>query len=365
MLNIIKIIIINQIYKFFRIRRKPNIIQLPITSRCNSRCVTCNVWKQNTKVDIPAAELKKVLSDPFFSKVILIGINGGELTLVKDIEGIIEAVLSVKSLQHIHVISNGLLPERLLDLLKNLKEKANKRGVKLGFTLSVDGYGKIHEITRGVPNCFHKTLQLLDEFKENSNVYCDNFNIGCTISTTNIPYIKQIEEFLKGYPFKVYYHLAVPNKRIHTFDEADYYVLNRHRERLLATEFFQSQFYNISLRENPLEKFRAFANYKFLESNGSKRLAQCNYLYQDITIDENLNMSYCATASDTIGSLKDSTPLRLIRSSKGKKTLANVRKCCSSCVHYSDFPTISGAKAFLFALIKERFSMSKFKPQKK
>lgn len=361
MLNLIKIIIFNQIIKTFRIRRRPRVIQLPITSKCNSRCVTCNVWKQSTKVDISSEDLSLTLSDPFFSKVRSIGINGGEITLVKDFDSIIDSVLSIKSLKNIHLISNGLLPEKLLDLLKKLKIKANERGVKLGVTLSVDGYGKIHEITRGVPNCFHRTLKLLNEFKDNSDIYCDSFNIGCTISNTNIPYITQIDEFLKDYPFKVYYHLAVPNKRIHTFNEANYYVLNHSRAKLLAEEFFLYQYHNISFRQNPIDKFRAFANYRFLTSNGTERLAQCNYLYQDVTIDENLDLSYCATASDCIGSLKNTTPLKLIRSSKGKQTLSEVRKCCSSCVHYSDIPTISGAITFILTLFKERIKIRKFK----
>lgn len=334
---------------------------MPITGRCNSRCVTCNVWKVRNNKDIDPNELKRILAQPFFSKVQSIGINGGEITLVKDFDSIAEAILSVKSLRYIHVISNGLLPERLLDLLKNLKIKANEKGVKLGVTLSVDGYGKIHEMTRGVPNCFQRTLKLLNEFKQKREIYCDYFNIGCTISTTNIQYINQIEEFLKYYPFKVYYHLAVPNKRIHTFVDADYYVLNNQKAKLLSTEFYQSQYNKISIRKNPIEKFRAYANYRFLISNGKERIAQCNYLYQDVTIDENLDLSYCATASDTIGSLKDFSPLRLIKSNEGRKILTEVSKCCSSCVHYSDIPTISGAIKFIYALIKERIKYLRFK----
>ena len=61
-----------EILNTFKIRRKPKVIQMPITSRCNSRCVTCNIWKEHTKTDINPEQLKKVLSSSFFSDVIMV-----------------------------------------------------------------------------------------------------------------------------------------------------------------------------------------------------------------------------------------------------------------------------------------------------
>ena len=355
MIGFITSLAINSLFEKLRFRRKPKVIQLPITSRCNSRCVTCNVWKISTKVDISPEGLRKAFRDPFFSRVKAIGINGGELTLVKDLDDILDAVFSVKTLQYIHIISNGLLPDRLFGLLRSVKEKASQRGVKVGFTLSVDGYGHTHELTRGVPNCFVRTVRILDEFKDDLSCYCDIFNIGCTISTYNITHIQQVVAFLKQYPFKAYYHLAVPNKRIHTFNDANYYVLTDERKRLLAEEFFLEQYHQTSFKKNPIDKFRAFANYTFLTSNGKKRLAQCYYKYRDVTIDENLDLSYCATASDNIGNLNNHKPLQMINSKRGQDILSHVKENCSTCVHYSDIPTISGGFLFIKNILKERF----------
>lgn len=91
------------------IRRLPRVIQLPITGKCNSRCVTCNVWKHKAGIDMSAEKLRKVLQDPFFSKVHGVGINGGELTLHNDVEGIFRAVLTLPHITDISVISNGLI----------------------------------------------------------------------------------------------------------------------------------------------------------------------------------------------------------------------------------------------------------------
>ncbi len=355
MLRFIGNILFTQISDKFKIRRKPRVIQMPITGRCNSRCVTCNVWKVKNNRDINSDELYRILAKPFFSKVTAIGINGGELTLVKDIDKIADAVLSVKTLKYIHVISNGLLPDKLYEVLSLLKSKANMKGVKVGLTLSIDGIGKIHDETRGIPLAFQRSEKILKHFTENLDKYCDSFNIGCTISNKNVPYIRETVDYLKKYPFRVYYHLAVPNKRIHTFDKSDYYVIHDERNRLLALEFFQSLYHETSLRQSPIDKFRAFANYYFLKSKGKQRLSQCYYKYRDVTIDENLDLSYCATASDTIGSLVNESPSELIRSKNGKAVHKRIMTNCRNCVHYSDEPTIKGLVIFALQMLKDRY----------
>ena len=49
------------IAEWFPFRKKPFVIQMPITSRCNSRCVTCNVWRHRERIDIDDNALKKAL----------------------------------------------------------------------------------------------------------------------------------------------------------------------------------------------------------------------------------------------------------------------------------------------------------------
>ena len=114
----------------------------------------------------------------------------------------------------------------------------------MNFTLSVDGYGHTHELIRGVPNCFTRTKQILDEFKRNKSVYASNISIGSTISKNNIANIIETECFLNEYPFPVQYHLAVPNNRIHTLHDYDYYVIKDKHAMMLAAEYFYSKFLN-------------------------------------------------------------------------------------------------------------------------
>ncbi|MDD3037279.1 radical SAM protein [Bacteroides sp.] len=356
MLYLIKSLLIDTLCRLFHIRRKPVVIQMPVTSRCNSRCKTCNIWEIKEKSDIDPDTLRKVLQDDYFSEVRSVGINGGELTLIKHPEEIINALLVLKKLDYIHIISNGLLPDRLLSLLEKIKQITVKHNVKLGLTLSVDGVGSVHDEVRGIKNCFERTKKLMDELAQNSKCYCDVMDIGCTLSRYNIPYVQQTDSFFSGYPFTITYHLAVPNKRIYTFDRYDYYVLEDERSNLLATEFFYGKFLKTSFSKQARIKFRYFANYYFLKKKGYGRLSQCSYLNRDVTIDENLDIFLCATASDRIENLQKKTPAELYKQGSFDEMQRQTSQYCNTCIHYVDLPNLKGVVLFMCEILNYRWS---------
>lgn len=332
------------------IRRKPEIIQLPITSRCNSACKTCNIWKLHTNIDISPEDLKKALAQPFFSEVISIGINGGEPSLHRDIEGILNAFSVLKKLRWISVISNGVIPQKTLRLLENCREVCRKYGWKINFTVSLDGVADVDDVIRGVRGHFDHVLSLLRTLKENPGKYCDQVNIGCTISKYNVCHLPEIDTVFKNLAVPVEYHLAVPNKRIHTFDDADYSVLNSKRDTALAAEFF---LWKYSETRSVSQKLRYWSNYYYLLHQGHRRVTECTWLLRDVTIDEELNMYLCATASEKIGSLLERSASEIIKSEICRDTAKQIkRECCRRCVHYSYQLTLAGMWAFLFFYIK-------------
>ena len=328
---------------------------MPITSRCNSRCKTCNIWKYNENNDIDYHELKNVLQDSFFSEVESVGLNGGEFTLMPDFIGVVDAVLCLPRISGIYLISNGLFPKRLFEYLKAAKVICDLKKVHLHICISVDGEGAVHEKVRGVPNCFEKTKAILNELYANKEDYCSSFSVGCTLSRYNIAYIRETEVFFHQFDnLKVEYHLAVPNKRIRTFDDySNYYALNDEESRCLAAEFFFGQYF-CSVDEQA--KRQAFINFQFLKNKGEGRLCECAYLGRDVTIDENLNISLCATASDVIGNLRGKSATELMTSANVKKVYKCVEKSCPTCVHYSYHPlTFKGRLAYLHDILRNKY----------
>lgn len=339
---------------YLRIREKPLVLQMPITSRCNSRCKTCNVWKHHENIDIDPIALKEVLKDPFFSEVTSVGLNGGEFTLVPAFIDILESVLTLPRIHSIYCISNGLFPKRLFEYLEKAKQKCQTKNVHLHICISVDGYEKIHEEVRGVPKCFNKTREVLDILYNNKDKYCHSFSVGCTLSIHNIEFIKETQAFLESYKgLEIEYHCAIPNKRIKTFEESDYYLLNDDKKRLLAAEFFFEKYLNSKTRQ---QRYQNFSNFYFLTHGGNERLNYCAYTNRDVTIDENLNLFLCATASDVIGNLKEYSASELIRSKKCKQVQKDILHYCNNCGHYSYHPlTLKGRMKYIKYEMRNRY----------
>lgn len=337
-------------------RRKPMVIQLPITARCNSRCLTCNVWKNESASDIDPERLKQVLADPYLSNVRAVGVNGGELSLYKQQQELIDAVLSLPRIKSIFIISNGVVPERLLTTLKLWQEACKAANVSLNITLSIDGIGQLHNQIRGIPVGYERTTATLERILTNKSDYCDHVRLGCTISKYNAAYLSQIDAALSKYNIPIEYHLAVPNKRIGTFDESPYSVLANEESRLLAAEFFLGKSFQT---QKLFEKFTYFSTYYYLVHHGKGRLSSCSYQRRDITIDENLNLFLCATASDRIGSLTATEVGTLMRSTELKRVEKEVLECCDTCIHYAAaLPTFKGLFSFLHFIIRNRFMWS-------
>lgn len=346
--------------EWFPKREKPHVLQMPITSRCNSCCVTCNVWKLHERTDIDATVLKEALKDPFFSEVQTVGINGGEFSLVPNFMAVLEALTSLPRLEGIYLITNGIATEKIKEHTTSAKSFCSAHGINVTLCISLDGVGNVHDTIRGIPGNFEKTVQLIQDISKEKNKYCDSLVIGHTISRFNIDKIHEIEDFLAPFDVTLDVHLAVPNRRIGTYTDHDKYnILADSKSRQLAAEYFYSRFLHES---NLTAKARFFANYYYLKNNGKGRLSKCLYLYRDVTIDENLNLRLCATASESLGNLAKENASSIINSNRTKKEAKRLQKKCDKCIHYAYYPlTIKGRFLFAREVMKQQYSMTIYK----
>ncbi len=333
---------------------------MPITSRCNSCCVTCNVWKHHERKDINATLLKEALKDPFFSELQTVGINGGEFSLVPNFMAVLEAITSLPHLDSIYLITNGIATEKIKEHTMAAKSFCSAHGISVALCISLDGVGKVHDTIRGIPGNFEKSMLLIQDISKEKDKYCDNLIIGHTLSRFNIDKVHEIEDYLSPWGLTLDVHLAVPNKRIGTYTDHDKYnILADDKSRQIAAEYFYSRFLN----ENDLTaKARYFANYYYLKHNGEGRLSNCLYRYRDVTIDENLNLRLCATAGDSLGNLEKESASTIINSNRTKKEAKRLLKECDKCIHYAYYPlTTKGKILFAREVAKQQYSMTIYK----
>ena len=122
-------------------------VSLKVTERCNSRCITCNVWKEQAdKPELTLEELEKIFHQFKSVKIKTIGLYGGEPLLRDDIGEVARKAKSIMKESRILLITNGLL----------LKKKAREvldSGIDI-VCISLDGIGEVNDMIRGVPGYY-------------------------------------------------------------------------------------------------------------------------------------------------------------------------------------------------------------------
>jgi len=174
----------------------PDWANINVTENCNSRCVTCNAWKNKFADELTTEEIKDALhqlKDIGVRNVILIG---GEPLLRKDI-GCLVKEANLLQFRTIMVVTNGLL-------LEDKAEELLESGVT-HLTVSIDGVGHTNEVVRGVPGNYEKSIrgiQTVQRIKKDRGL-----NTAVTILTTillnqnadEIPKLVEISRSLGAY----------------------------------------------------------------------------------------------------------------------------------------------------------------------
>jgi len=330
---------------FFRF--SPRVLQFPITGRCNSACMTCSVPSRAPNVNMTAERVREIMQNDLFKKLTAIGINGGEPTLVPELPEIVEELLRLPKLTSIHMISNGMLTDRLLNVTRDIQLKCQSRKVMFSLSLSLDGVGAVYRECRGV-RAFKQVLTSIERIMESPEVYCDKFSVGCTVSKYNVNYLSELDAFCSEKNIPVFYRVAVPNRRIHNLHYADgFSVLSSEADRHAAMEFFFGKVVDKTDR-NWKQKVTYYVIFRYLENKGHVRLADCFWKWRDATVDESGKIYYCATQSKCLGTLDASNASAIFHSKENRKYRKDlVEKHCSSCIHYAFFPSLRGALSFV------------------
>ena len=137
-------------------RRKLNTLIFFVTSHCNATCDTCFYWDElNRPGDLDWKEIVRLsesmpqLTDLWFS--------GGEPTLRRDLEDIVDLFVAKNGVRHINLPTNGLKPRRIYEIAEHcLKRNPN---LELHINIALDGLKDYHDGMRGVPGNFEKAIE--------------------------------------------------------------------------------------------------------------------------------------------------------------------------------------------------------------
>lgn len=144
-------------YAYLTVRQRPVLVHFEVTMRCNARCGFCDYWK--TDPSAKATELNSFADAARFFNPMVITFTGGEPTLRRDLEEIIQSVNSAVRLKYMTLITHGgmLSPERARSIWK--------AGINQ-FNISLDYLDERHDVARGIPGLSSKIMRTIPRMRE-------------------------------------------------------------------------------------------------------------------------------------------------------------------------------------------------------
>ena len=171
----------------------PSIMTLSVTDKCNSRCLTCNIWKKRPKNELTLEEYKKIFDS--LDRLLWVTITGGEPFLRKDISQIIKLLNEKTKPKLLTIATNGILTHSILSTTKEVLNTCPNLNVIVN--LSLDGIGKEHDKIRGVKGNFKKTIETFKQLKKIKNKRL-TVGINTVVSKYNVKDFPRIYEYIEG-----------------------------------------------------------------------------------------------------------------------------------------------------------------------
>ena len=174
-----------------------------ITENCNSRCITCNMWKINHKDEYSTEEVEDLMNQMRDCGIRNITFTGGEPLLREDI-GILVKRARELGFKKVVVKTNGLL-------LSKKAEELVESGVS-DISVSVDGIRDTANAIRGLPHAYRTSLEgIKTALFAAQNSKKVNMHLSTTLIKHNIEQVPALLALCRELGTKWYIHILNQN----------------------------------------------------------------------------------------------------------------------------------------------------------
>lgn len=139
---------------FFPRRKKVSLLMIYSTTRCQSRCQHCSIWKKPDE-NLSLEDIKRIMSSRCVTRHTTVGLEGGEFILHPQAAEIMEWFSRYHP--NYTLLSNGLAPERVIEYVRKYLPKHlylsldGDRETYLRMR-GRDGYDKVIRVVEGLKN---------------------------------------------------------------------------------------------------------------------------------------------------------------------------------------------------------------------
>ncbi len=194
-------------------------VTFSVTRRCQSRCLTCGIWKADDLCEMDLEAIERLFRSMGWTW--FFNISGGEPYLRDDLPEIVRLAARHLGPAVIHVPTNALMPDRIEDMTRRMLAAIREEspGTLLTVKPSFDGIGERHDEIRGVPGNFRKLLDTLARLKALRDADPSlHVGVGTVVSRFNESELEQIIEYAGGLGVDTYIN-EIAEERQEFFNE--------------------------------------------------------------------------------------------------------------------------------------------------
>lgn len=283
---------------------------LAVTYKCNAKCHMCNTWQfpSKNKDEVTPQDLEKLPGGYRFANV-----TGGEPFLRKDIEDIIEVVLS--KTDRLVVSTNGFYTDKVL-------AAAERFFPRMGVRISIEGLPAANDELRGLKDGFDHGLRTLLGLRQ---MGIEDIGFGTTVSDRNAKDMVELYELAEAMGLEFATAAMHNNYYFHKYDN----IFN-------DVEMISEQFKRVSERllktNRPKNWFRAYFNYGLANYvRGNERLLPCEVGSDLFFMDPYGEIRPCNGMEESMGNIRTQEFDDIWNSDAAKEVRKKVGTCNQQC----------------------------------
>jgi len=162
----------------------PSVCHLLVTWRCNLRCHSCNIWKEDLYPELPTTQMLQVLEQLRFLDIIKV--SGGEPFLRDDLDTLVDAMQRHIRPMMLQIISNGTCVDRMVRLVERLGNPS------LYIRISLEGTSATHNRLRGRPWAFQRAWEALQQLAPLRRTRGFHLGINYTLCEETLPHLPRV-----------------------------------------------------------------------------------------------------------------------------------------------------------------------------
>ncbi len=281
--------------------KKLSTLMIYSTTRCQSRCKHCSIWKKPQE-NLSLSDIKTLMMSKCVTPNTVVGLEGGEFVLHPEAYAIMEWFM--RNHPNYTLLSNCLLPQKVVDVVRRFHPKH--------LYLSLDGDKETYKFMRGRDG-YDKVIEVIETLKDEVPISL----MFCLSPWNSFADMEHVIGIAKKYNVDV---------RIGIYGTMDF--MDTTAELLTADV------------ENYLQKIPANIhdteeNYDFVAlydewRNGNLKL-RCQSIFSELVIHSNGDVPLCQNLDVKLGNIHQNTLDEIFNSAQSCSTQCKYSKECNGC----------------------------------